>query len=254
LIDGCRLSRASTHVYAHRDIAALRALLGAHRSAHRRAMIVTDGLFSMDGDRAAIEELVSLAQEFDAWTYVDDAHAVGATGPSGHGTAETAGLHGRIDVTMGTLGKAFGTAGAFVYGSTTLCAHLLNHARSFVFSTAMLPAQAAASREAIRIVRAEPARRTRLLTNVQSLRAALGERGIAALGEADSHIVPVTVGDTPVTLGIAATLRASGVLVGAVRPPTIAQGARLRISVSAAHTESQIAACVGALAGLVPRT
>src|SRR6185436_12561887 len=176
LIDGCRLSRAGIHVYPHGDVAALAALLDRHRSSARRALIVSDGLFSMDGDIALLNELVELAARFDAWTYVDDAHAVGVSGSDGTGTIAAAGCRGRIDVTVGTLGKAFGVAGAFVNGSATLVQYLLNRARSFVFSTAVPPSQAAAAREALRIVRAEPERRERLYQNVELLRAELDER------------------------------------------------------------------------------
>jgi 7-keto-8-aminopelargonate synthetase-like enzyme len=124
LIDGCRLSRATVHVYAHADTNQLDALLDRHRAGARRALIVTDGLFSMDGDRAPLAEIVELAQRFDAWTYVDDAHAVGVMG-NGLGSASAVGCAGEVDVTIGTLGKAFGAAGAFVYGSETLVQYLL---------------------------------------------------------------------------------------------------------------------------------
>ena len=146
-----------------------------------------------------------------------------------------------IDVTVGTLGKAFGGAGAFVYGSETLIQYLLNRARSFVFSTAMPPAQAAAGREAIEIVRAEPARRHRVAANAIQMRVALRAAGIDVLGEETSPIVPVVIGDSATTVTVGSTLAALGYLVGAVRPPTVEEGtARLRITISAAHTEDQI--------------
>ena len=152
LIDGCRLSRATVHVYPHLDVDGARdAARRSIAASARRALIVTDGLFSMDGDRAPIAEIVDLARQFDAWTYVDDAHAVGVLGVDGRGSASAARRQGQIDVTVGTLGKAFGVAGAFVYGSATLIQYLMNRARSFIFSTAMMPAQAAAAREALRI-------------------------------------------------------------------------------------------------------
>ena len=150
-------------------------------------------------------------------------------------------MHGQVDVTMGTLGKAFGAAGAFVYGSALLARHLLNRARSFVYSTAMLPAQAAAGRRALQIVAAEPERRTALRRNAQRVREALSAAGAAVGGLTESHIVPVVVGDAGETMRIGASLRARGVLVGAVRPPTVAHGSsRLRVSVSAAHTDAHI--------------
>ncbi|HEY9227092.1 MAG TPA: aminotransferase class I/II-fold pyridoxal phosphate-dependent enzyme, partial [Gemmatimonadaceae bacterium] len=125
VIDGCRLSRATLHVYPHRDVDDLARLLARHRKTARRALIVSDGLFSMDGDFAPMAEIVGLAKRFDAWTYIDDAHAIGVMGDDGKGTASAANLHGQIDVTVGTLGKSFGAAGAFVYGSATLAHYLL---------------------------------------------------------------------------------------------------------------------------------
>ena len=253
LIDGCRLSGASVHVYQHADAAALRAQLAAHRSGARHALIVTDGLFSMDGDLAPLAGIVELAAEFGAWTYVDDAHAVGVVGPGGRGTAAAAGLDGRVDVTVGTLGKAFGTAGAFVYGSPQLARHLINRARSFVFSTAMLPAQAAASCEALRIAAREPERRARLFANAGRLRTALASHGDALLGGAGSHVVPLLVGANEATVAAGRALRERGLLVGAVRPPTVPEGrARLRISVSAAHTDAHIDTLAAALSEIHP--
>ncbi|HTE48049.1 MAG TPA: aminotransferase class I/II-fold pyridoxal phosphate-dependent enzyme, partial [Gemmatimonadaceae bacterium] len=192
--------------------------------------------------------IVDLARRFDAWTYVDDAHAVGAVGEGGRGSASAAGLHGNIDIAVGTLGKAFGVAGAFVYGSASLTSYMLNRARSFVFSTAMMPAQAAASREALRIVGAEPELRERLAANARSLRQSLIGAALSPMG-IESHIVPVSVGDQATTMRVAAALAARGYLVGAVRPPTVPDGtSRLRITVSAAHTDEHIRGFVDALA------
>lgn len=235
LIDGCRLSRATVHVYPHADVGALSALLDRHRGEARRALIVSDGLFSMDGDLAPIGDIVDLGRRFDAWTYVDDAHAVGAIGDCGRGTATN------VDIVVGTLGKAFGAAGAFVYGSATLVQYLLNRARSFVFSTAMLPAQAAAARAALRIVSAEPERRETLSANSRALRAALALAGAHVDITATGPIVPVLLGDETRTMEVGASLARSGFLVGAVRPPTVpVGGSRLRITASAAHTREQI--------------
>jgi 8-amino-7-oxononanoate synthase len=249
LIDGCRLSRATVHVYPHADADALALLLAEHRGAARRALIVTDGVFSMDGDSAPLEAVVATARRFDAWTYLDDAHAVGVVGEHGRGSAEAAGVHGEIDVTVGTLGKAFGAAGAFVYGSAVLCRFLINRARSFVFSTAMLPAQAAAAREALRVARDEPDRRDRVWSNARLLRALLRAERILAVGAESTHIVPVVIGDAERTMRIGVALAGRGYLVGAVRPPTVPEGtSRLRITVGAMHTDTQIAGLAGALA------
>jgi 8-amino-7-oxononanoate synthase len=251
LIDGCRLSRADVHVYPHGDVAALAALLDQRRGSARRALIVSDGLFSMDGDVAPLADLVDLASRFDAWTYVDDAHAVGVAGRDGAGSVSAAGCAGRVDVTVGTLGKAFGAAGAFVYGSSTLVQYLINRARSFVFSTAMLPAQAAAAREAVRIVRAEPERRERLYANAERLRASLHAARIPVIGTATkglAHIIPVHAGTEAEVMRIGAALARDRYLVGAVRPPTVPEGgSRLRITVSAAHTAEQIAGLTASL-------
>ncbi|MEP6493683.1 MAG: 8-amino-7-oxononanoate synthase [bacterium] len=249
LIDGCRLSRAATHVYAHGDPDSLKSLLDQHRHSARRTLIVTDGVFSMDGDTAPLTAIVDLAHRYDAWTYVDDAHAVGVVGHDGRGSASVAGIQGDIDISVGTFGKAFGVAGAFVYGSATLTRYLLNRARSFVFSTGVMPAQAAASREALRIVRAEPELRERLAVNARSLHQSLRDVGIRPIGIETQHILPIVVGDQADTMHLAAALADHGYLVGAVRPPTVPEGtSRLRITVSAAHTPEHIRGFVGALA------
>jgi 8-amino-7-oxononanoate synthase len=255
VIDGCRLSRAEVHVYPHADMGALALLLDRHRASARRALIVTDGLFSMDGDAAPIAEIVDLARRFDAWTYVDDAHAVGVVGPEGLGTASDAGLHGIVDVTVGTLGKAFGVAGAFVYGTATLARFLLNRARSFIFSTAMLPAQAAAAREGLRIARDESWRRDAVRANARRVRSTLEQIGIKTIdGEGTAHVIPVPVGDDALTVRVGADLAARGFLVGAIRPPTVPVGtSRLRIAASAAHTADQIAGLGDALAASLSR-
>ena len=249
LIDGARVSRSSIYVYPHRDVAALERLLAVHRRAHRRALIVTDGMFSMDGDVAPLADLVDLARRYGAWTYVDDAHAVGAVGPEGRGTTAVQGAAARPDVLVGTLGKAFGVAGAFVVGSATLQAYLVNRARSFVFSTAPMPAQAAAAREGLRIARAEPDRRMRLAENAARLRASLASLGVSCAGDATSHIVPVIVGGAARAAALGPMIAERGFAVGAVRPPTVPPGtSRLRLSVSAAHTSEQIAGVAQALA------
>ena len=255
VIDGCRLSRADVHVYPHADTTALAMLLDRHRASARRALIVTDGLFSMDGDVAPLAEIVDFARRFDAWTYVDDAHAVGVVGENGRGTASDAGLDGAIDVTVGTLGKAFGVAGAFVCGTATLAQFLLNRARSFVFSTAMLPAQAAAAREGLRIARVEAWRRDAVRENARRIRSTLEQIGIDTVdGAGTAHVIPVPLGDGGLTVRVGADLAARGFLVGAIRPPTVpARTSRLRIAASAAHTADQIAGLGNALAEALAR-
>jgi 7-keto-8-aminopelargonate synthetase-like enzyme len=227
---------------------ALSRLLVAHRRDHRRALIVTDGMFSMDGDVAPLGQIAKLAAEHNAWTYVDDAHAVGVTGEQGRGTIEALGVEGRIDVVIGTLGKAFGAAGAFVIGSRALREFLINRARSFIFSTAPMPAQVAAARGALAVVRQEPRLRERLRENCRYLRLALATHSIPAIGDVESHVVPIVIGDPLATMAVGASLIEQGLLVGAVRPPTVPTGtSRLRITVSAAHTREQIDQLVAAL-------
>src|SRR6185312_15420574 len=178
----------------------------------------------------------AIAREFSAWTYVDDAHATGVLGAHGRGSAEHCGVEGEIDVIMGTLGKAVGTIGAFVCGSSVLIEYLMNRARSFIFTTASPPAFAVATLEALRIVNSEPERRTMLRSNARYLRARLSEIGHSSTGEDDGYIVPIVLGESERTTSVGNALREAGYLVGAVRPPTVPMGqSRLRITVSAAH-------------------
>ncbi len=248
LIDGARLSRAEVRVFPHTDLNALRAMLQDDAGKFRRQMIVVDGVFSMDGDLFPLDELVPVAREYGAWTYVDDAHATGILGAHGRGSAEHFGVEDEIDIVMGTLGKAIGTAGAFISGSATLIEYLMNRARAFIFTTAAPPALAAATREAIRIVRDEPWRRQRLAQNARLLRDGLRDIGHLAGGDQDGYIVPVVLGDAERTAAIGRALCERGFLVGAVRPPTVPRGrSRLRITVSTSHTREQISGLVEAL-------
>lgn len=254
LIDGCRLSRATVHVYPHADANALEELLVRYRATARRALIVSDGVFSMDGDRAPLPAIISLARRFDAWTYVDDAHAVGVIGDRGRGTASAVGLHGEADVSVGTFGKSFGAVGAFVYGSSTLCRFLLNRARSFIFSTAVPPMQAAACRAGLQIAIDEPWRRARVRANASVLRGHLASLGIDVLAERDAHILPVLIGAADRVVVVGRALSEVGFLVGAVRPPTVAAGSsRLRVTISAAHTPDHLAEFAKALKHVLAR-
>ena len=253
LIDGCRLSRAELRVFPHGDVDALHHMLRDDAGRFARRMIVVDGVFSMDGDLFPLDRLVELARTHDAWTYVDDAHGTGVLGPNGRGAAEHFGVEDAVDVRMGTLGKALGTAGAIIAGSGRLREWLLNRARPFVFTTGTPPALAAAAMEALRIVREEPWRRDRLRANARMLRNGLAALGHAAPGEADGHIVPVRTGEAERTMRIGHALRERGFLVGAVRPPTVPPGgSRLRITLTAAHTAEQVGALLDALRTELP--
>jgi 8-amino-7-oxononanoate synthase len=207
----------------------------------------------MDGDQYPLDALVPLARRHDAWIYLDDAHAMGVLGPNGRGSAEQWGLTDGIDVVMGTLGKAFGVAGAFVAGSRSLVDYLTNRARAFVYSTGSPPALAAAALAALEIVVQEPERREQLRANARRLRAGLTARGRPAAGPDDGHIIPVVIGASEATLAAGAALEAAGFLVGAIRPPTVPDGtARLRITVSAAHDADTIDALLDVLGAALP--
>jgi 8-amino-7-oxononanoate synthase len=253
LIDGCRLSRAEVRVLPHGDAGAFAAALGADRGRFRRRLIVVDGVFSMDGDLAPLRELTRTAREHGAWMYVDDAHGTGVLGTHGRGTAEHFGVEGSVEIMMGTLGKAFGVAGAYVAGSRPLIDYLTNRARGFVFTTGSPPALAAAATTALRIARAEPERRDRLRAVARRLRVGLASLGHECPGHPDGHIIPVAIGEAGETVRAGATLAVRGFLVGAVRPPTVPIGtSRLRITASAAHTDSQVDGLLDALATALP--
>lgn len=236
LIDGCRLSKAVLRVFPHRDLDELGAMLEADRGKYRRALIVVEGVFSMDGDVFPLDGLVDLAQQFGAWTYVDDAHGTGVLGESGAGAIEQYGVTGKIDVVVGTLGKSLGTSGAWVAGTQTLIEFLTSRARSFVFTTGTPPALAAAALEAVRLAQVEPWRREAVRERARHLRARLIAVGRDVQGAADGHIIPIVIGDPARTMAVVADLRRRGFLVGGVRPPTVPAGtSRLRVSVSAVH-------------------
>jgi 8-amino-7-oxononanoate synthase len=241
LLDAVRMSRAEVRVFPHADLAALRKMLTEDTGKFRRRLIVVDGVFSMDGDLFPLDKLVPLAREFDAWTYVDDAHGTAVIGANGRGSVEHFGVEGEIDVIMGTLGKALGGAGAFIAGSSTLIEYLLHRARTFVFTTGSPPVLSAVTLKALEIVQNEPWRREQLWKNARYLREGLIAMGREAPGEPDAYIVPVIIGSVEETVRVGTQLREAGYLVGAVRPPTVPLGtSRLRITVSSAHTQSQI--------------
>jgi 8-amino-7-oxononanoate synthase len=257
LIDGCRLSKATLRVFPHCDPASLDAMLRDDAGRFRRALIVVEGIFSMDGDLFPLDALVEIAARHGAWTYVDDAHGTGVLGATGAGTVELFGVTDRIDVLVGTLGKALGTSGAYVAGSLDLIEYLTTRARSFIFTTGTPPALAAATLEALRIASVEPWRREAVRARARQLRDRLRHAGREAHGTDDGHIVPVLVGDAMRTMAIAADMRRRGFLVGGVRPPTVPAGtSRLRISLSAVHPPELVdalgASLIEAMRGIVP--
>jgi 8-amino-7-oxononanoate synthase len=249
IVDGCRLSKAKTFVYRHSDMDHLETLLQKACSANRK-LIVTDGVFSMDGDLALLPELVSLSDKYDALLMVDDAHGTGVLGDHGKGIAEHFGLENRIPIHMGTLGKALGSFGAYVAGDRGLIQYLSNTARSFMFSTALPPAACAASIAALDILEQEPERRERLRNNRDRLASGLASLGIS-MGNSVTPILPIIIGDADQALKAAARLREEGVYAPAIRPPTVpANTSRIRTTVMATHNDTDIDFAIKVFAGL----
>ena len=246
LIDGCRLSGARVAIYRHGDVQHLRELLAASPAGGRR-LIVTDTLFSMEGDLAPLGELVSLVEEYGAMLLVDEAHATGVFGPRGRGVCEALGVEGGVHIRVGTLSKALGSVGGFVAGSQRLIDWLANRARPYVFSTAAPAAAAAAALEALRIVRQEPQRRAELLARAAALRQQLVQLGLPTTAS-QSQIVPVVLGEPSRVLATAEYLRQRGLWVPPIRPPSVPPGrALLRISLTWGHTEEHRQALIAAL-------
>ncbi len=246
IIDGCRLSRAHVHVYPHRDVDQLREAL-SQSSRFRRRLIVTDTLFSMDGDLAPLSDLAGLAERFDAMLVVDEAHATGVFGDTGRGVCQHLDVERGVHVRVGTLSKALGSIGGFVVGTTRLVQWLSNRARTYVFSTSPPEAVAAAGLRALEIVQAEPQRRRTVLDHADRLRTSLQEHGWFC-GDSASQIIPVRIGDAGQTTQMAAALRQRGLFVPGIRPPTVPDGeSLLRISLSYVHTEDMLRQLVNAL-------
>jgi 8-amino-7-oxononanoate synthase len=249
IIDGCRLSRAETFIYRHADTDHL--AWGLRRSAGRGALIVTDGVFSMDGDIAPLEQLVELARRFDCRLMVDEAHATGALGPGGRGSVAEAGLSEEVDVVMGTLGKALGAYGAYVCADRELVDYLVNTARPFIFSTAPPPPMVAASIAALELLESHPHRVERLRANARALRDALEVEGLH-LGPSQTHILPVLIGDATLTMELCERLLERGAFAQGIRPPTVSEGtSRLRLTVMANHRTAELrraARLIGAVA------
>ena len=239
LLDGARLAGSRSRRFHHRDLDDLARLL-ARVPSDALKLVISDGVFSMDGDVADIEGLANLSARHDAWLMIDDAHGLGVLGARGEGCAGRARDAARVPVLVGTLGKALGTAGAFVAGSHELIEHLIQFARPYVYTTAQPPGVAAATLKALDILAAEPERRTRILELVRYFRHEAGRVGLP-LAHSDTPIQPLLLGDSARTLRWAAALREAGFLVGAIRPPTVPPGqARLRITLSARHTHDTL--------------
>jgi 8-amino-7-oxononanoate synthase len=245
IIDGCRLSRAKIVVYAHCDLNQLESALRQAASARRR-LIVTETVFSMDGDQAPLSEIVGLAEKYDAMVMVDEAHATGMFGNHGAGAVQKLGLGERVLVQMGTLGKALGGFGAYVAGSRALRELLINRCRSFIYTTSLPPAIMAMAMAAIDLVEREPERREALWNNCRLLITGLKKIGFS-LAEVQSPILPLIIGDASDCMRLSEQLLARGVFAQGIRPPTVAPGtSRLRITVMATHTREQIETTLGA--------
>ncbi|MEW6114703.1 MAG: 8-amino-7-oxononanoate synthase [Thermodesulfobacteriota bacterium] len=244
IIDGCRLSRAKVDVFPHLDLDRLDTLLA--EGAFRRRLVVTESVFSMDGDVAPLADIHRVCRQHDALLMVDEAHATGVIGPSGAGVAAQEGVV--PDIQMGTLGKAVGTAGAYVAGGRALIELLINKARSFIFSTALPPGVVGSALKALRIISSEEGdrRRALLTARVQRFRELLTE----SLGPRPSHthIVPVRIGDSALTMKIAAECLQQGVFAHGIRHPSVPEGtARLRFTITSEHTEDDLHTAVEAL-------
>lgn len=239
VIDACRLSQADFRIFRHGDCDHVESLLRS-RTTERPALIITEGVFSMDGDLAPLPDLVSLAERYGAMLYVDDAHGTGIMGVTGRGTVEHFDLEHRIPFHMGTLSKALGSHGAFLVGTRDLVQYVINTARAFIFTTALPPAVAAASSAALTVIDREPERRARLWSNRQRFFDGLKTLGCRLTSTA-SPILPVLVGDAARASSFAERLLAHGVYATAIRPPTVPDGtSRIRFTVTSEHTTDQL--------------
>lgn len=259
VVDAARLSGAKLRVYPHNDLDRLEAMLrwaDARTAGGRplpgtrpRTLVITESVFSMDGDQAPLREIVALKERHGAWLMLDEAHAAGLLGATRRGLAEAVGVADRIEVQMGTLGKALGAAGGYICGSRPLVDYLVNRARSFIFSTAPVPAAAGAAHAAVQLVQSDEG--AALVRQLWANVAAVKHAGGLAAGPATSAILPLLIGDEGGAVRAAAALRESGIFLPAVRFPTVPRGAaRLRLTVSAAHTAGDVAALATALTRL----
>jgi len=234
IYDGCRLARARVIRFRHNDTGHLEELLRRERGRHGQPLIVVESIYSMDGDRAPLADLVALKNRYDCGLMVDEAHATGLFGPRGGGVIEADGVAAEVDVAMGTFGKALGSYGAYVAGSRSLIDYMINRARTFIYATALPPAVVASSLAALRLLRADPGPRRDLWDKVAIFKETLRRGGLTGLGP--SQIIPIMVGESRRAREKALALRDRGIFVTAVRPPTVPAGtARLRFSVTRHH-------------------
>ncbi|NLC03228.1 MAG: glycine C-acetyltransferase [Tissierellia bacterium] len=240
IIDGSRLSRADKGIYKHSDMDSLEAVLKESRDKYKNILIITDGVFSMDGDIAKLPEIVELAEKYEAMTYVDDAHGSGVLGESGRGTVDHFGLHGRVDFSMGTLSKAIGVIGGYVAGSETMYDWLSHRARPVLFSTSLPPAAVGAIIEALKMLMESTEYTDRLWDNAKYFKAKMGTLGYN-IGHSETPITPVIIGDEAKTMEFSRKLLEKGVFVSGIVFPTVPKGTgRVRVMVTAGHTKEQL--------------
>lgn len=240
IIDGSRLSRADKTIFRHADPNHLEAVLKEKRNQYRNVLIITDGVFSMDGDIAPLPEIVELAEKYNAMTYVDDAHGSGVLGESGRGTVDHYGLHGRIDFTIGTLSKAIGVVGGYVAGSHTMKEWLSHRGRPLLFSTYLPPATVCPIMEAVRMLMESTEYTDRLWDNARYFKSKISSLGFN-IGNSQTPITPVIIGEEAKTMEFSRRLLEKGVFVSGIVFPTVPKGTgRLRVMVTAAHTKEQL--------------
>jgi glycine C-acetyltransferase len=240
IIDGVKLSKADKAVYKHSDMADLRRILSEKRASYTNILIITDGVFSMDGDLAKLPEIVELAEEFQCLTYVDDAHGSGVLGENGRGTVDHFHLHGRIDFTIGTLSKALGAMGGYVAGRQIMKEWLSHRARPLLFSTNLPPAVVGALLEALKLMSESDEANRKLWANGNHFKAQMAKAGFD-IGHSETPITPVMLGDEALTVAFSKALLEKGIFVSPIVFPTVPKGkARLRVMVSAAHTTAQL--------------
>ncbi len=242
IIDGIRLSRSHRYIYKHRDVTMAEDMLksidkGSSRKRLKKKLIVTDSVFSMDGDIAPLKELVMLAEKYDALIMIDEAHATGVLGKNGRGAAEMLDVSDKIHIQMGTLGKALGSFGAYAAGSKLLVEYLMNKSRSFIFTTALPPSVCAVSSKAIEIVQKHSELRQRLEDNISFLRSGLKSMGFDITND-PTPIIPIIIGDADKTMKLSSMLFEKGIFIPGIRPPSVPEKtSRLRLTVTAAHTK-----------------
>jgi len=250
IVDGCRLSRAETFVYDHCDLDHLE--WGLQQAEGRGSLIVTDGVFSMDGDMAPLPEIVELAQRYDTRVMVDEAHGTGCVGPGGRGLVAEHGLEDEVDLIVGTLGKALGSYGAYVLCDEPMSKYLINTARTLIFSTALSPPAVAAAMASLELLLEQPRRVEKLQRNSLVLREALTESGLP-VEPGETPIVPLIVGDADAAMAASERALERGVFAQAIRPPTVPPGtSRLRLAVMASHTKSELREAGRVLAAAIP--